>query len=313
MLKYSYMIPLIIISSVVLFLVLLFFLALYFLYRFTFYSPHKGQSDDFAQLDSPNFKPFKDTIIPLIKELKSKPYEDLCCQSYDKLRLHARYFEVKGSKKIALMFHGYRGTAYRDFCGGAKEVMALGYSAIIVDQRAHGQSQGHSITFGVREVKDAVTWFNYIKEKFGEDYEYILVGISMGGATVLAAADKLPKNVKIIADCPFSSPKAILFETLIKMNLSPKFFYPFVNLSSIIYGHTNMNKMSALDSLKNAENKILIIHGNKDTVVPYPISQKLYETYPDKIQYELFDGADHGASYLVDQERYRKAVKDFLQ
>ena len=307
------MIALIIFGSVLIFLLLALLLALFFLYRFTFYSPIKDQLDDFAQLDSPNFKPYKEIIIPLIKELKNKPYEDLYCQSFDKLKLHSRLFENKGSKKIAIMFHGYRGTAYRDFCGGAKEIMALGYTAVIVDQRAHGTSQGHSITFSVREVKDALSWFNYIKAKFGEDYEYIMIGISMGGATVLGVADKLPKNVKIIADCPYSTPKAILSETLKKLNLSVKFFYPIVNLSSIIYGHTNMNKMSAFDSIKNTNCKILIIHGDQDNVVPHYISQKLYEAYPEKIQYELFKGADHGASYLVDTERYRKVVRDFLQ
>ena len=306
-------IALIIVGSIILFLIILFFVALYFVYRVSFYSPKKSRLDDFAQLDSPNFGPYKDVLVPLIKEFKGKPYEDLYVTSFDKLKLHARFFKVNDSKKIAIMFHGYRGTAYRDFCGGAKEVMALGYNAIIVDQRAHGTSEGHSITFGVREVKDALSWFNYIKSKFGEDYEYILVGISMGGATVLGAADKMPKNVKIIADCPFSTSKSILFETLKKMNLSPKFFYPLVNLSSILYGHTSMNKMSAYDSVKNTECKILIIHGDSDNVVPYHNSQELYEAYPDKIQYELFEGADHGASYLVDTERYRKVVKEFLK
>ena len=74
-----------------------------------------------------------------------------------------------------------------------------------------------------------------------------------------------------------------------------------------------MNKMSAFDSIKNTNCKILIIHGDQDNVVPHYISQKLYEAYPEKIQYELFKGADHGASYLVDTERYRKVVRDFLQ
>ena len=307
------MIALIIIGSILIFLILAFLIALFVLYRFSFYSPYKWQQNDYDQLDSPNFKPYKETLIKLIDELRTKPYEDLYCQSFDKLKLHARLLEIKDSKKIAIMFHGYRGTVYRDFCAGAKELMALGYSVVLVDQRAHGQSQGHSITFGVREVKDALTWFNFIKDKFGEDYEYIMVGISMGGATVLGVADKLPKNVKIIADCPYSTSKTILSETVRKLNLPVKLFYPIVNLSSIIYGHTNMNKMSAFDSIKNTECKILIIHGNSDNVVPYVYSHELYEAYPDKIQYELFDGADHGASYLVDTERYRKVVREFLQ
>ena len=303
-------IALIIIGSVVLLLAILFFLALFFIYRFSFYSPTKEQEDDVAQLSGPLFGQYKDILIPMMEAFKQRPYEDLYVESFDKLKLHARYFEVKGSNKIALMFHGYRGTAYRDFCAASKIFMDLGYSIIVVDHRAHGLSEGHSITFGVRESKDLVTWFNYAKERFGEDKEYVFVGISMGGATVLLAADKV-SNVKLLVDCPFTVPKDILCEALKAMKLSPK-LYPIVNLSSIIFTHTNMNKLSAFDSVKNTNNKILIVHGDSDVVVPHRLSQALYEAYPDKIQYELFKGANHGSSYMVDTERYLKVIKDFL-
>ena len=118
--------------------------------------------------------------------------------------------------------------------------------------------------------------------------------------------------MKLLVDCPYTSPKLILSETLKSSKLSPKFFYPLVNLSSIIYGHTNLNKISAFNSVKNTDNKILIVHGDSDQVVPHHLSQALYEAYPDKIQYELFKGANHGCSYMVDTQRYCQVVKDFL-
>ena len=306
------MIALIIIGSVLLFLLIVFFLALYFVYRFSFYSPHKGQLDDYTDLDGPIFGPYKEQLIPMIEKLRKRPYEDIYIESFDKLKLHAKYYEVKGSKKVALMFHGYRGTVNRDFCAASQLFMDLGYSLITVDHRAHGKSQGHSITFGVRESKDLVSWVNYAKNRFGDDYEYILVGISMGGATVLLAADKV-ENVKLLVDCPYTSPKIILKETLKAIKLSPKFFYPLVNLSSILFGHTNLSKISAFDTVKNTNSKILMVHGDKDQVVPQHVSQKLYDTYPDKIQYEVFEGANHGCSYMVDTERYIKVVSDFLK
>ena len=96
------------------------------------------------------------------------------------------------------------------------------------------------------------------------------------------------------------------------MGLPPRIFYPFVNLASIIFAHTNLNKITPYDSIKNTDNKVLIIHGGSDQVVPNWISNDLYQEYPDKIQYELFEGADHGMSYLVDKSRYQKVIKDFL-
>ena len=292
-------------------LLVLLFIGLLGLYLYSFYSPKKGQSDDY-NLSAPLYRGMQDKVRPLIDKIRSIPYEDAYITSFDKLKLHARVYLKENSKKVAVLCHGYRGTPYRDFSGGAVEVLKLGYNVILIDERAHGLSQGHSITFGVRETRDAIDWVKYARNRFGEDIDLALIGISMGGAVVLMAADKVGK-AKIIADCPFSAPKVILQQTVKELGLPVPIFYPLVNLSSIIFTHTNLNKLSACDSIKNTTNKILIIHGGSDSVVPNWISNDLYQEYPDKIQYELFEGADHGMSYLVDKPRYQHIIREFLK
>ena len=300
----------IIVGSIFLFLLIVFFVILFGLYRYTFYSPKKGQSNDF-NLGAPLYEGHRDEVIPLIEGIRKVPYEDVYIKSFDKLKLHARLYDNK-SNTVAILCHGYRGTAYRDFSGGASEVLKYGYNMILIDERAHGLSEGHSITFGVREVQDLIKWVEYARERFGKDINLVLVGISMGGATVLMAADKVEGNVKIIADCPFSSPRIILEETIRQIKLSPKVFYPILNLSSIIFAHTNLSKISAYDSVAKTNHPILIIHGDSDKVVPHYISEDLYKKHQDKIQYELFAGANHGMSYLVDLPRYRRIMTEFL-
>ena len=300
----------IIIGSILGFLLILFFVVLLGLYLYTFYSPKKGQSDDF-NLGAPLYEGHRDEVKPLIEGIRKEPYEDVFITSFDKLKLHARLYDQK-SDTVAILCHGYRGTAYRDFSGGATEVLHLGYNVILIDERAHGQSEGHSITFGVRETKDVLKWVEYARERFGQDIKIVLVGISMGGATVLMCADKIEGDVKIIADCPFSAPSIMLKETIRSIKLPVKVFYPILNLSSIIFAHTNLNKGSAYDSVGNTNHPILIIHGDSDQVVPHHISEELYKKHPDKIQYELFPGANHGMSYLVDKPRYQNLIREFL-
>ena len=302
---------LIVVLSILGVLLILLFIGLSILYNTTFYSPKKWQNNDF-NLNGPFYKGFEDQVIPLINSIRAIKYdEDIYITSFDKLKLHARVYLNPSSNKVAIMCHGYRGTPCRDFSGGAVEMIKLGYNVILIDERAHGQSQGHSITFGVRETKDVVGWVNYARNRFGENIELVLVGISMGGATVLMSADKVGK-AKIIADCPYSSPRIMLQQTIRAMGLPVRIFYPLVNLSSILFAHTNLNKISPYDSIKNTTNPVLIIHGGSDSVVPNWISNDLYLEYPDKIQYELFPGADHGMSYLIDKPRYQKVIVDFL-
>ena len=304
--------PLIIVLIVIVSILVVLLLAIILLYINIFYSPLKGQINDFNLQGSRQFAGYEDELKALIIILMERPYEDIYVNSFDKLKLHARLFENKGSNRVAILCHGYRGTAYRDFCGGANEAIELGYNVILIDERAHGSSQGHSITFGIREVKDLLSWVEYARNRFGQNIELALIGISMGGATVLMAADKVGENVKIIADSPYSSPKILLKETIRSIHLPIFIFYPMLYITSILFAHTNLDKLSAYSSIEKTNNKVLIIHGNKDSVVNYKLSEKLYQTYPDKIQYELFDGADHGVSYLADKKRYQKIIRDFL-
>ena len=302
---------LIVILSVLGGLIVLLFVALLSLYLFTFHSPKKWQTNDY-NLTGPFYKGMEDQVIPLIDSIRAIKYdEDIYITSFDKLKLHARLYLHPGSNKVAILCHGYRGTPCRDFSGGAVEMIKLGYNVILIDERAHGQSQGHSITFGVRETKDVIAWVNYARNRFGNDIDLALIGISMGGATVLMASDKVGK-AKIIADCPYTSPKIMLQQTIRVMGLPVRIFYPIVNLTSIVFAHTNLNKISPYDSIKNTNNPVLIIHGGSDQVVPNWISNDLYQEYPDKIQYELFEGADHGMSYLIDKARYQTIIKEFL-
>ena len=302
---------LIVLLSVLGGLIVLLFVGLLGLYLFSFYSPKKGQSDHY-NLSSPIYRGVEEEVKPLIDSIVKIPYEDAYITSFDKLKLHARIYVQPDSKKVAVLCHGYRGTPYRDFSGGAVEVLKLGYNVVLIDERAHGMSEGHSITFGVREVRDAIDWVKYAKNRFGEDSELVLIGISMGGNIVLTASDKIGP-AKIIADCPFSSPRIMLRQSVKELGLPVAIFYPLVNLASIVFTHTNLNKVSAYDSIKNTTNKILIIHGDADMVVPHFVSDDLYKAYPDKIQYELFHGANHGMSYIVDKPRYQKIIKDFLE
>ena len=122
------------------------------------------------------------------------------------MTLVGKYYEYKKDAPIEILFHGYKGNGERDLSGGIERCFKIGRSAIIVDQRGAGESDGHTITFGIKEHLDAIKWAEYASNRFGSDAKIILTGLSMGAATVLmASGKKLPDNVKCIlaiADIP---------------------------------------------------------------------------------------------------------------
>lgn len=307
--------PIFIILIVFLSIILVLLLLLYFVYRFTFYSPVKNQNDDLNLPDKDFYDDYRGRIKRLISSARSKEFFEIETKSYDGLTLKAFVHLNKENNKFAVCFHGYRGTPFRDFSGGTSSLIEMGYNVVLVQQRAHLHSGGHSITFGHKERFDVITWINKLIELYGDDIDITLYGISMGAATILAASSlNLPSNVKrIVADCPFNSPKDILISVMKQMSLPVKLCYPFLVLSSLIFCGFNPSKLRIEEEVKKAKIPILIIHGTGDTLVPYEMSVKIYEENKDKVHLEFFEGAEHGFSYLVDTNRYEKIIKEFVE
>ena len=169
--------------------------------------------------------------------------------------------------------------------------------------------------FGINESRDCLSWIEFLRSSFGSDVKIILTGISMGAATVLLSCGEkeLPKNVTCcIADCPYSSPKAIIQKVSGDMGFPQKVVYPFVALSAVIYGRFRIGNLSCAEAAKNSPVPILLIHGEADTFVPEYMSREIAAASP-MVDYHSFPNASHAISYMADKERYVRIVKEFLQ
>ena len=297
---------------------LLILLVSFITYRIAFYSPEnkaKRKEDVYDLPDTEASRKGKAEMKRMIDELKSMPAQEVWITAFDGTKLYGRYYHICDEAPLQIQFHGYRGTAYRDFCGGNKLARKMGFNTLLVDQRAHGQSAGHTITFGVNESKDCLSWINYAVERFGKEKPIYLAGVSMGAATVLTAAGRqLPESVKgVIADCPFSSPEDVIKKFVEKMGYPPKLVFPFLALGVRIFGKTNIKSASPQTAVASASVPMLILHGEADSLVPCEMSRALYEKNPQYVQLVTFPNADHGMSYMSDPMRYEQAVQDFVE
>lgn len=300
---------------VIVFLILIFIFAAVLLYFFNlaFVGHNIGDLDDInSPLNKPLWK-YKDIIGPCIEQLKQTNCDRVYTQSFDGLRLSARYFD-NYCKKTIILFHGYRASAARDYACALKEYFDLGFNVLLVDQRSHGESEGRLITFGVKESRDVFSWIAFATEKLGAE-KIVLGGISMGATTVLlSCAHGLPECVVgITADSGYSSPEEIIklvARNFMKINAS--FFIPFLNLLCRLFGNFSVCNANVIDAIKKTDIPILFIHGKSDGLVPYEMSVKAYNSISERSRLVLVDGADHGLAYLVDKNKVSGEMKSFL-
>ena len=286
----------------------------YYAYRIAFYSPTKDR-EMIPEVTDPHYTPFKAVIRDLFHELKNRPCEYVTITSRDGLTLSGRYYHTADGAPLAIGFHGYKSCWLTDFCGGADVAFQMGQNVLLVDERAHGKSQGRTITFGIKERQDLLCWLEYALDRFGHDTKILLYGVSMGGATVLMASGMdLPDNVQgIIADSPYSSPLDIILEVGRQRNYPVNLIKPFVILGAKIYGGFGVRETSGAEAVKQAKVPIMIIHGEGDTFVPVEMSRQMQESNPELITLHTFPDAYHVLSYMVDTPRYRKLVKEFME
>jgi len=259
------------------------------------------------------YSPHKAQMIKWMRWARELNPQKFTIKSHDGLTLVGKYFEYEKGAPIEILFHGYRGNGERDLSGGIERCFKIGRNALIVDQRASGQSEGHTITFGIKEHLDAIQWAEFVAEHFGKDTTIILSGVSMGAATVLMASGKpLPTNVKcILADCGYSSPKEIIMKTIGEMKLPPKLMYPFVKLGARLFGHFSLDSFSPVEAVKQSTVPTIFIHGTSDDFVPYYMSEKMYAECTAKKSLIPIEGAGHGLAYIADGELYLQSIIDF--
>ncbi|HIY61280.1 MAG TPA: alpha/beta hydrolase [Candidatus Eisenbergiella pullistercoris] len=261
--------------------------------------------------------------FPIIEERRkrmlSRPHEEIYVESFDGLKLHGTWFPAKeGEKEITkavICFHGYSSCGMNDYVGLSDYYMRNGYSMLIVDERAHGKSQGEYVGFGCLDRKDALKWIDWVCARCGGQVQIVLHGISMGAATVLMTTGlPLPPQVKgVISDCAFTSPKEVFTHVLRSMYHLPAFpmiqISDFVNRKKAGYG---LDECNAAREVRKAKVPALLIHGSADTFVPCRMCEDIYENYASDKRKLIIEGAAHAESYYKDMGAYENAMNEFL-
>lgn len=97
-------------------------------------------SSEMADMD--RWEEYKKFIVPNREWLEKQPLEHVVMTSRDGLRLCAEYFPAgEPSDRLAIINHGYTGCGMRDSNSISVFFHKLGYDCLIVDHRAHGNSE----------------------------------------------------------------------------------------------------------------------------------------------------------------------------
>ena len=280
------------------------------------YACGRMQDPDWDDPQSLASSPFKDHPISIpgaSQWLRDHHAEDVETVSHDGVKLTGKWVRAANPIGTVILFHGYHSHYLSDFGGIFQRYHDWGLNLLMVRQRAHGDSEGKYITFGVNERLDALRWVEFHNRVHGMDNVY-LSGLSMGSSTVMfAAGEQLPPNVRgITADCGFTSPREILVKVANGMGLPGSLMVPGVCLWARLLAGANLLECNSRQTLARAKVPVLFIHGTADDFVPCWMGQESYDACASEKSIYLVEGAGHGMAYLCDKERIRAALNGFF-
>ncbi len=243
--------------------------------------------------------------------------EHLFVTSHDGLCLSARLIQCESGVRergVLLMLHGYRSDPIHEFGSCAETFSKMGFVLCMPSQRAHGDSEGRHLSYGINERLDVCAWARLLAERY-PSMPIILFGVSMGASSVLMASSlELPESVVgVVADCGFTSPDEVCKKVMHDMHLPTFPLYYTASLLVRARAGYFFTDASALDSVSSCRIPIMLVHGTDDAFVPYEMGVRLHEAAASPCLFFSGKGAGHGESFLMHTEGYLHTFESFLK
>ena len=259
--------------------------------------------------------PYQDKIDIGNLWMEKQNKEHIFIKSNDNLKLHGLLIKHPNPKGIFIEAHGYRSNVERDLYPSCFNYYKMGYSLLLIDQRASGKSEGKYITFGMRESEDIICWCKYVNDTF--KLPIVLAGVSMGATSVMMSMKDLRADMRvkyIIADCGYNNAyKEVIYAINHYFHIPGIIFIFGINLWCRLIAKFSLKEKTVVDSIKNKRIPLLLIHGEKDDFVP-PINSKIiHDAYKGRKELIICPEATHGISYLVDCKKYIEAIKKMIR
>jgi fermentation-respiration switch protein FrsA (DUF1100 family) len=239
-------------------------------------------------------------------------YREVEFLSTDGVRLSAWWVPAEGSSLATVLVPGWGGYKFGENLLQTLPVYHdAGYSVLLMDLRAQGESDGTRRTFGYREVRDvrgALAWLQ------GQGYaleQVVLHGWSMGGATALRAAPGTGVAA-VVEEAGYADLPILLKGEIPEFVRFGRPLRPAILLAGRLF--PDFDPWDVVPKKDAAELSVegvplFIIHSIEDDIVPYEQASILAAAYPEARVWKL-EGYGHVEAY--EHPEYAQRLRVFL-
>ncbi|HPY40721.1 MAG TPA: alpha/beta hydrolase [Thiolinea sp.] len=220
------------------------------------------------------------------------------------------FIPAKPAKGAVLLMHGVRSNRLQ-MLERARFLYGAGYSSLLFDFQAHGESAGEHITFGYLEQQDAWAAFQYLKQRQPQQ-KIAVLGVSLGGASALLSEIPQQANALILEAVYSDLETAIANRLEIRLGAFSRHLVPLLSWQIKPRLGFNANNLAPLQHIAKIKAPVLIIAGGKDQHTKLAESEAFYELAPEPKQLWVLPEAKHVDFQEYTPQAYQQRLLSFL-
>jgi fermentation-respiration switch protein FrsA (DUF1100 family) len=239
--------------------------------------------------------------------------EEVSFVAADGLTLSGWYVDAPGSDSVVIVCHG-SGANKANFLPFLEVVCSGGrFSGLIFDFRGHGESDGHTTSFGLHEVRDikaAVDWLKQAREP--RAVHVYGIGSSMGAMALVRAAAVDDRIEAIILDSCFVSAEILVHDFAKRLPVLGPLMAEVGKASASFWSDGSIADIDGVEAIKGLSPRpVFLIHGENDLFIDRYHAELLFEAAHEPKSLWIGPGAHSNILTAVPQD-FQSRVMGFL-
>lgn len=219
------------------------------------------------------------------------------------------YIPADNSHATVILLHPIRSDR-RAMFGRAKLLHDAGYSVLLIDFQAHGESPGDHITIGCLESRDVRAAIDYARS-LNPTHRIGIIGWSLGGAATLLAS---PLNIDAaVLECVYPTlDEAVHNRVAMRLGSLSGIIAPVLLWQFQIRLGISPSELRPIDHIADIGCPVLVAGGEFDKHTSLTETQHLFDAAKEPKKLSIFRGADHTDLLEQNHAQYEADILSFL-
>ncbi|MEL6106021.1 MAG: alpha/beta fold hydrolase [Planctomycetota bacterium] len=241
---------------------------------------------------------------------KSLPLQSVTIESDAGAKIAAWHCPLEGSRGIVILVHGIRSNRLA-MVPRAMALRERGFSSLMIDLQAHGESGGTNITVGRLEKHDVAAAVAFAKEQHADE-SIGLIGVSLGGGAALLAQ---PLGLDALVVESVFTDLRVAVRNRVRTRLGPLHHVatPLLLAQLPLRMGFRASDVRPIEGVAECDCPILIAGGSEDRYTPETETRQLFEAATEPKQLWIAEGVKHRDLYKMKPTEYGSIVFQFLE